>query len=159
MIGGSSNRDLSSVGQVDIRTLALEDDPVETLASFRLFGASGLSARAITERLSVSPSNSYEAGDPISTRSDSVRDSSAWLLRSSEQTESGVELEIQLERLLAILEPLAGELHDLVADGYEANWFCYVASEPTEHAVELPRQLLRRLIALPGDLWLDVCGT
>ena len=28
----------------------------------------------------------------------------------------------------------------------------------TEHAAELDRQTIQRIIALPGDLWLDVCG-
>ena len=28
----------------------------------------------------------------------------------------------------------------------------------TEHAAELDRQTVQRLLALPGDLWLDVCG-
>jgi hypothetical protein len=28
----------------------------------------------------------------------------------------------------------------------------------TEHAAEIDRDLMRRLLALPGDLWLDVCG-
>jgi hypothetical protein len=38
------------------------------------------------------------------------------------------------------------------------TWFCYIASHATEHAAELDRQTLQRLLALPGDLWLDVCG-
>jgi hypothetical protein len=79
-----------------------------------------------------------------------------WTLRSSEGIETGVELETQLERLLEILEPLGDRLHGLVELGYWANWFCYVESNAAEHAVELPRLLLQRLIALPGDLWLDV---
>jgi hypothetical protein len=40
----------------------------------------------------------------------------------------------------------------------EANWYCWVESHATEHAVELDRQLMQRLLTLPGDLWLDVCG-
>jgi hypothetical protein len=39
-----------------------------------------------------------------------------------------------------------------------ANWCCWVASHATEHAVELDRPTLQRILALPGDLWLDVCG-
>jgi hypothetical protein len=41
---------------------------------------------------------------------------------------------------------------------YQANWFCHLASHATEHAADLDRQLLQRLLALPGDLWLDLCG-
>jgi hypothetical protein len=32
------------------------------------------------------------------------------------------------------------------------------ASHATEHAAELKRDILRRIIASPGDLWLDVYG-
>jgi hypothetical protein len=46
----------------------------------------------------------------------------------------------------------------LVHTNYQANWFCYIASHATERAVELDRQLLKRLLALPGDLRLDVSG-
>jgi len=79
-------------------------------------------------------------------------------LTSSEAIEDGIELEDHLERLLALLEPHAGVLWALVAEGYEANWFCFVASDAAEHAVELGRGVLSRLLRLPGDLWLDVCG-
>jgi hypothetical protein len=61
-------------------------------------------------------------------------------------------------RLLAILEPRAAGLWELTASGYDANWYCWVESHATEHAVEINRQLMTRLLALPGDLWLDVCG-
>lgn len=63
-----------------------------------------------------------------------------------------------LGRLLGVLEPVAGALWELVDAGCEANWFCWVESHATEHAVEIDRQLMQRLLALPGDLWLDVCG-
>jgi hypothetical protein len=57
-------------------------------------------------------------------------------------------------RPLGILPSRAFEVHA----GYTANWFCFIASHVTEHAAELDRQTLQRLLALPGDLWLDVCG-
>ena len=47
---------------------------------------------------------------------------------------------------------------ELTHAGYDANWFCYIASHATEHATELDRQTIQRILALPGDLWLDVCG-
>jgi hypothetical protein len=49
-------------------------------------------------------------------------------------------------------------LWELIHTGYDANWFCYIASHATEHAAELDRQTMQRILALPGDLWLDVCG-
>ncbi len=57
-----------------------------------------------------------------------------------------------------MLEPVATPLWELVGAGYEANWYCWVASRAAEHAVKLDRVVLQRLLALPGDLWLDVCG-
>ena len=131
---------------------------VETRATFRLFGDAGLTAAAVTRRLGLQPSRALEAGDRVGRRSNATRDSSAWLLSSSPSIEAGTELAEQLHRLLAVLEPVTAALWDLVDAGYEANWFCYVASHLTEHAAELDRQTMQRLLALPGDLWLDVSG-
>jgi hypothetical protein len=131
---------------------------VETRATFRLFGDATLTAAAVTRRLGIEPTRALEAGVRAGRRPDAIRDSSAWLLSSSPRIEPGTELARQLHRLLAILEPVTASLWDLVRAGYEANWFCYVASHPTEHAAELDRQTMQRLFAFPGDLWLDVCG-
>jgi hypothetical protein len=131
---------------------------VETTATFRLHGGAGLTAAAVTCRLGVQPTRTYEAGDPISRRSAHTRDSSLWLLNSSPGIEPGTELSEHLQRLLAILEPVTGRLWELVNAGYEANWYCWIASHATEHAAELDRPILQRLLVFPGDLWLDVCG-
>src|SRR5262249_13369562 len=117
-----------------------------------------LTAGAVTQMLGLLPTRALEAGRPVSRLSARKWDSSVWLLSSSSEIESGVELATQLTRLLVILEPVTPLLVDLVEAGYEANWFCYVASHAVEHAVELDRQLLHRLLALPGELWLDVSG-
>jgi hypothetical protein len=55
-----------------------------------------------------------------------------------------------------VLEPGTADLWNLVERGYEANWFCYVGSYAAEHAVVLDRDLMTRLLALPGELWLDI---
>ena len=55
-----------------------------------------------------------------------------------------------------MLEPRTGDIWNLVQQDYEANWFCYVGSHATEHAVVLDRDLMTRLVALPGELWLDI---
>lgn len=91
-------------------------------------------------------------------RSVAVRAESAWALSSAATIKEGVELGEHLQRLLDVLEPAATGLWELVNAGYEATWFCYVASHATEHTVEFDRQLMGRLLTLPGDLWLDVCG-
>ena len=131
---------------------------METSATFRLFGDARLTAAAVTRRLGIQPTRALEAGDRVGRRPGATRDSSAWLLTASPGIEAGTELSGQLHRLLAALEPVTAPLWDLVRDGYEANWFCYVASHAAEHAAELDRQTLQRLLALPGDLWLDVSG-
>ena len=80
-----------------------------------------------------------------------------WFLHSCDQIERGVELHVQLDRLLKVLEPVTSDLWDLVDAGYWANWWCFVGSHGTEHAVELDRELLARLLLLPVDLSIDAC--
>jgi hypothetical protein len=131
---------------------------VETTATFRLFGDATLTAAAVSRQLGIQPTRWHEAGDRVSPRSHATSDYSAWLLCSSSDIEAGTELTEQLHRLLGVLEPVTGQLWDLVHAGYKASWFCFIASHSTEHAAELDRQTLQRLLALPGDLWLDTCG-
>lgn len=131
---------------------------VETTATFRLSGDATLTAAEVTRRLGISPTRAFEAGDPVSSRSATPRGSSLWLLTSSPSIEAGTELVEHLHRLLGILEPMTGPLWELVRAGYHANWLCYVAPHATEHAAELDRRTVQRILALPGDLWLDVCG-
>lgn len=132
---------------------------MKTTATFRLFGDdSGCTAQEVTSQLAITPSESFEAGDAMGRGSSAHRKTSGWLLKSSAGIEEGVEVETQLSQLLDKLEPVEAQLWDLSRSGYTANWFCFVASNPAEHAVELSRDLLARLLRLPGDLWLDVCG-
>lgn len=130
---------------------------METRATYRLFGDATLTAAAVTRRLGIQPTRALEAGDRVGRR-DTTRAASAWLLSSGPGAEPGTELADQLRRLLALLEPVTAQLWELARAGYEANWFCYIASHATEHAAELDRPTMQRLLALPGDLWLDVCG-
>ena len=112
----------------------------------------------MTRKLGLEPTRVIEAGDRIDRQSAARRAESLWLISSGPVIEEGVELGEQLRRLLQVLEPIAGALWELADSGYEANWYCWVESHATEHAVELDRQLMQRLLTLPGDLWLDVCG-
>ena len=131
---------------------------METRATFRLCGNAGLTAAAVTSWLGIQPTKTHEADDAAAGRSTLARGASIWLLSSSPHIESGTELSEHLHRLLAILEPHTRALWELVNAGYHANWYCWIASHLTERAVELDRPTLQRLLALPGDLWLDVCG-
>ncbi|MGH3397810.1 MAG: DUF4279 domain-containing protein [Streptosporangiaceae bacterium] len=131
---------------------------METRATFRLTGPGSLTAARVTERLGVPPSRMQEAGALVSRRSTARRETSVWLLNSSPDIETDTGLAEQLGRLLDRLEPISAAIWELVHEGYEADWYCWIASHATEHAAILDRALLRRFLALPGDLWLDVCG-
>lgn len=132
---------------------------MRTRATFRLLGDNAaLTAAAVTRTLGIEPSAAAEAGTPVSSRSQSVRRESLWLLSSSGGIQDGAELDASLQGLLAVLEPRTAELWELAEAGYDANWYCWVESHATEHAAQLGRALMARLLALPGDLWLDVCG-
>jgi hypothetical protein len=128
---------------------------MRTGATFRLFGdGDALTAAEVSSLLGLEPTKACEAGDPRSRRTLSAHSSSSWQL--STEVEDDMELDAQLRQLLTILEPRAAELWHVVERGYTANWFCYVGSQAAEHAVVLDRELMTRLLALPGDLWLDV---
>jgi hypothetical protein len=131
-----------------------------TKATFRLAGYdAALTAAAVTRRLGLLPASAFEADTPVSRRkTPRTRGYSLWLISSSPHVEPDVELSVHLRRLLAILEPVTARLWELADAGYEANWYCFAASHATEHAIELDRPILQRLLALPGDLWLDVCA-
>ncbi len=130
---------------------------METMATFRLSGESGGTAAHVTQRLGVTPTSSHEAGDVVGNGFSGRRhETSAWRLDSAEAAEDGVELATALHRVLDQLEPVAPALWELVAEGYWPNWFCYLGSSACEHAAELDRHTLQRLLTLPGDLWLDV---
>jgi hypothetical protein len=126
---------------------------MRTGATFRVFGEGDLTAAAVTSRLGLVPTEEWEAGSQRGPRSP-VRPGSGWFLKT--ELLDDAELSQQLEDLLDRLEPVAPELWELVEAGYQANWFCYVGSHASEHAMELDRELLSRLLRLPGDLWLDI---
>ena len=137
----------------------LQTEPVRTRATFRLFGDDGqLTADFVTQQLGIQPTLEIAAGMRVSSRSPTVRRDAVWTLSSGPDIDEGVEIADQLGRLLAVLGPRASALWKLTEAGYEANWYCWVESHATEHAVEIDRELMLRLLALPGDLWLDVCG-
>jgi hypothetical protein len=131
-----------------------------TKATFRLAGYDpALTAAAVTRRLGLQPASAFEADSPAARlREPRARGYSLWLISSSPEIEPDVGLGEHLHRLLAVLEPVTAPLWELARAGYEANWYCFAAFHPAERAIELDRQILQRVLALPGDLWLDVCG-
>jgi hypothetical protein len=120
---------------------------VETTAAFRLAGNAALTAAGVTLRLGIQPTRAIEAGDRVSGRSAAIHQESLWILPSGHRIETGTELAEHLRRLLAILEPATAALWELAQAGYEANWLCYIASHATEHAAELDRQTIQRVLA------------
>jgi hypothetical protein len=127
---------------------------VWTGATFRLSGVGG--AAPVTRSLGLEPSYAAEVGDPVGRTTATVRRTSLWTLSSDLSADR--ELAEHLTWLLDRLEPVRDTLWLLVAEGYVADWFCLAASQAAEHAVELDRPLLHRLLTLPGDLLLDVMG-
>jgi len=113
----------------------------------------GRSAARVTDVLGIS-------SDDLRGRSGVRRASGdtpgVWLLGSSAHPRPGVELAASLQQLLDRVEPVTDRLCSLAAEGYTVTWFCYIGSHAVEHAVELDRVTLTRLLTLPGDLWLDI---
>ena len=79
-----------------------------------------------------------------------------WSLSSGVGPVDGIELQDQFERVLDDLHPLRDRLWKLADAGYTMDWFCYVGSHAAERAVELPRDLMQRLLDLPGVVFLDI---
>jgi hypothetical protein len=129
---------------------------VRTLATYLIHGDDGsLTAAQVTRELGLVPTFSVECGER--RREHGLRAAtSVWRLASSAGPETGVELSTSIARVLTLLEPVRPALWELSHAGYEFVWFCYLGSYGTEHAAELGRELLARILALPGDLLLDV---
>ncbi|GAA3622505.1 hypothetical protein GCM10022223_44330 [Kineosporia mesophila] len=130
---------------------------MRSIVSFRLTHEHGGTAAAVTERLGIPATRPLEAGTVISSRNpERTRTHSAWILSSAVEAEDDVRLPEMLERLLHQLEPVTAMLWDLEREGYAANWLGMLDVRDGENATELTRDVLLRLTALPGDLWLDV---
>ncbi|MFI9818141.1 DUF4279 domain-containing protein [Saccharothrix variisporea] len=128
---------------------------MRTGASYRIAGMGGGTAAAVTAALGITPTDAFEVGEPIG-RTGSVRDVSLWHLRSD--LPEGLELADHLNAVLDRLEPRTDDLWRLVEQGYEIDWFCMLASNAFEHAAELDRVLLHRLLSVPGELLIDAMG-
>lgn len=129
---------------------------MRTQATYRIFGDdSALTAARVTETLGFDATRSWEVGG---TRGGGAPPAKAagWMLSSSDAPEDDVELSEQLHRVLLRLLPYRAALWGMVESGYRIDWFCYLGSHAAEHAAELPRDLLRELVNVPGELLLDI---
>jgi hypothetical protein len=125
------------------------------MATYRIVGRTrDLTAAHVTDVLGIGATKAYERGERLGPRSP-VSEVSQWSLRSGDDPEDGVELSTQLERVMERLTPRRDQLWRLADEGYVIDWFCYVGSYATEHAVELSRQLMTQVLELPGELLLD----
>lgn len=126
------------------------------MATYRVYGATaGLTASGVTDRLGLVPSRSVEVGERPSPKAQ-IAQASYWALSSGEAPEDGAELTETLTRVLDQLHPVRKQLWNLADEGYDIDWFCYLGSHATEHAAELPRAFMQRLLDVPGALLLDV---
>jgi hypothetical protein len=113
-----------------------------------------LPASAVTERLGIAPSDSFEVGDPFG-RGTQSRTHSSWSLDSGGSRE-GDDLESHLRELLDRVLPLRAPLSDLAAEGYDMDWWCFIGEEDGQGGVTLSDALLRDLAVLPVSLALDI---
>jgi hypothetical protein len=60
--------------------------------------------------------------------------------------------------LLATVEPVTHQLEELEAEGCGITWPCFLEAALAEGMNEISRSTLKRLVAMPGDLRLDVYG-
>jgi hypothetical protein len=113
-----------------------------------------LTARAVTERLGLEPSESFELGDAFSqgTRS---RTHSSWSLNST-LSRDGDDLEGHLRELVDRLLPLQEPLSSLASEGYRMDWWCFIGEDEGQGGVTLSDRLLRDLAVLPVSLALDI---
>lgn len=130
---------------------------MRTMTTYCLTGGDTHDTADLTARLCITPTDAFDGGDNFGRVHPIVRSHALWELSSSSGPEDGVELADQFRRVLALLEPRRELLWELVdKDGWRADWFCYLGSHATEHAAELDRDTLNRLLRLPGEIFLDV---
>jgi len=82
----------------------------------------------------------------------------SWSISSSETPQEDVTLDEELRKLLEVVEPVGEHLKELHTRGCEITWSCFLEATPIEGMNVIERETLQRLVALPGDLLLDVYG-
>jgi len=113
-----------------------------------------LSAKAVTERLGIEPTDSFEIGEPF-LRGTKQRGHSHWSF-DSDLPKDDDDLEGHLRQLLNRFLPLREELEVLAAHGYSMDWWCFISEKDGQGGVHLSSELLRDLAALPVSLSFDI---
>jgi hypothetical protein len=123
---------------------------VRTMATYRISAPDvSFSAEHVAAALEIDPSRSGWRHRPDTAVGQ-------WSWASAAGPVDGAELSQQIAVVIDQLDVHRAALWSPVEDGYEMDWFCFLGSHATEHAAELPRELLQCLLDLPGTLMLDV---
>lgn len=127
------------------------------------FWAEKLDPLKVTLALRLPPDHTHRDGEPRLQRvkSGKVEEygpyrGGLWLM-SSEKWVQSPRLAVHLEWLLSELEPMAGVVQSLLADGIEADFFCY-STGSTETAPSLPRSIRDRAAVLGIKIVIDHYG-
>lgn len=123
--------------------------------AIRIFGEI-VTAREITERLGIAPTEAHEKGEQIRTRSARAATwtTAVWLLDSGLPTTSPIESHV--EALLDKLEDHGEDLRQLSKEGCVSELFLGFASISGQGGFTLEHALTVRLAKLPVDLTLDL---
>lgn len=126
-----------------------------TRACLRISADHGTTA-AVSETLGLVPSLCHDIGEPRNARDSRPWTALLWALDSDLPESAG--LEEHLHRLCDLVGPRTAVLHELVGQGFQLDWFCFVDVEDGQGGVCLSAALLGRLAGIPADLDLDIYG-
>jgi hypothetical protein len=106
----------------------------------------------ISAALGIPPTEAFEAGSPVGSRSTRVYEHSVWVL------ESGVSPDRPLaDHLRALLAQIQdGSALQKVSDRCDIDWVCFLSITDGQGAAGLPVDVLQRLAAVPAGLVLDL---
>jgi len=117
--------------------------------------STAVSAATITERLGLTPSSSYERGDPIRSAGagSPVREQSHWVLSSELPTDTPLE-----EHLESLLSMITGKESTIALLSRECDIYfqCGFASESGQGSVSLEKGLLERIAGIGAAVVLDL---
>jgi len=137
---------------------AVWDDPTvqpPSRATFTLWTSTHTS-EAITMRVGIEPTRVHERGEPVSLRNpkSKLREETTWHLQSGlPETQP---LADHLADLLDQIEPRLPVLTELLNEGCEFDWFCYLEAKSLGNMVRLDAALLGRLAGLGGAITFDI---